>query len=207
MMPRECAERASALRARVFARCLNGQMDPCARWFNGARCEELGTQYERKQWDAWRRAASWLLLFAWYDDTAHGFASDVVPEPTIGERYPSRADLRAYACAIIAQAWGDGHRDELAARWRSLWSRWLNFSATDAHDGRSLLGHIAEGIYRVQLPEPSAPVNLAERALEGDELAARIGGWHAEALRRSSAEHSTCLHVIFRTIKRREWER
>ena len=174
----------------------------CELWRAPQQCEALGTAYEELQWAGWRRWTSWLLWYAWHDDRARlGLASDCLPEPHAGEtRAPSRADFRGYACTVLAQAYGAGCYDELAARWRPLWSAWLNGSASTWSDNLLLATRFADWIYRRKKFE--APANpgvarkleptLVERAASGDELAARVLGWLNDACLRAMREHACC---------------
>lgn len=176
-------------------------VERCASLCGVERCAELGTAYERAQWMGWRRWVAWLLWVAWHDDRARlGLASDCLPEATAEDRAPSRADFRAYACAVLAQAYGEGHRDELAARWRPAWAWWLNAAASDWTDGVRLAGVCAEWVYRRKAADgPEAPGRdrpldppLRERARAGDELAARVLGWFNDACLRALREHAQC---------------
>ena len=166
------------------------------------RCVQLGTEHDELQWSGWRRWTAWLLWFAWHDDRARlGLASDCLPEPHEGEiRAPSRADFRAYACAVLAQR----HLDELAQRWSPSWNWWLNASAATWSDNLQLANRCAEWIYRRKVSEvpnwaaffrwgnvyPLLDPPLVERAASGDEIAARVLGWLNDACLRAIREHA-----------------
>lgn len=160
-------------------------------------CTALGTRWENYAWMVWRRWCAWLLLFAWQDDVASGYASDCLPERCAGDRYPSRQELRAWSCAVLAQRYGDGCKDDLAARWAPLWSRWLNGETSDPTTAPLFLRSFGEAVYAVKRGA-KATAGLRTLAGGGDELAARVLAWEHEGYLRALAEHAHCRNVLAR---------